>query len=282
MADTTVDTYGFPAGYFLIRSLASNRLVDVDTDAIEDGTEVILWPGKENSLVEYLRNPEANNQVFFIDTSGALCSRSSGHAIGKANSRLLQDDRLVLRHRRPISYPYPNSYSHPVVRFSFDGKTKEISVTFPVDPVHYSTGDPRSVVFEPQSRVVLASIPKRKPPSFVDNAGRFFQSNLVTPFQSNVVNPLTHVLPNLSPMGSPSTTSANPEQVFDGRIELGDDDTLESERGEEGEVDDSPDKNRRLRLVKIEEGRPASDAAIQRRQWEIIPLRRAKAHTGAL
>lgn len=27
------------------------------------------------------RDPQANNQVFFIDTSGALCSRASGHAI---------------------------------------------------------------------------------------------------------------------------------------------------------------------------------------------------------
>ena len=28
-----------------------------------------------------MRSPESNNQVFFVDTSGALCSRSSGHAV---------------------------------------------------------------------------------------------------------------------------------------------------------------------------------------------------------
>lgn len=97
MKDT--GTYGFPLGYFVIRSAASNRVLDVSDDSIEDGADVLLWPEKESSLVESLsfsrqhtstrltiahsgfRDPNANNQVYFIDTSGALCSRSSGHAI---------------------------------------------------------------------------------------------------------------------------------------------------------------------------------------------------------
>jgi hypothetical protein len=45
-------TYGFPAGYFIIRSVATNRLLDVTMDNIEDGTEIILWPEKDTSLVE--------------------------------------------------------------------------------------------------------------------------------------------------------------------------------------------------------------------------------------
>jgi DDB1- and CUL4-associated factor 11 len=72
--------------------------LDILIQFYEDGTEVVLWPEKESSLVEGtygmtldvmmyssdiigMRIPESNNQVFFIDTSGALCSRSSGHAL---------------------------------------------------------------------------------------------------------------------------------------------------------------------------------------------------------
>jgi hypothetical protein len=33
-----LQTFGFPAGYFVIRSVATQRLWDVDADEIEDGT----------------------------------------------------------------------------------------------------------------------------------------------------------------------------------------------------------------------------------------------------
>ena len=36
----------------MIRSVATGRLLDVTQDDIEDGTEIILWPEKETSLVE--------------------------------------------------------------------------------------------------------------------------------------------------------------------------------------------------------------------------------------
>lgn len=47
-----VQTFGFPPGYFVIRSVASDRLWDVAADDVEDGTEIVLWPEKEKSLVE--------------------------------------------------------------------------------------------------------------------------------------------------------------------------------------------------------------------------------------
>ncbi|KAF8899130.1 hypothetical protein BD779DRAFT_62171 [Infundibulicybe gibba] len=121
--NTDTETHGFPPGYFIIRSVANGRVFDVKMDDIEDGTEITLWPEKEKSLVESRRDPHANNQVFFIDTSGALCSRSAGHAldIEGTQTRIFQTsydimphilgDRLVLRHRRPVSYPFPNSYA---------------------------------------------------------------------------------------------------------------------------------------------------------------------------
>ena len=48
----TEANYGFPPGYFVIRSCATGRLLDVECDSVLDGAEVILWPEKESSLVE--------------------------------------------------------------------------------------------------------------------------------------------------------------------------------------------------------------------------------------
>ena len=47
-----IENTGFPSGYFIIRSVASGRLLDVTMDDTEDGTELGLWPEKEKSLVE--------------------------------------------------------------------------------------------------------------------------------------------------------------------------------------------------------------------------------------
>jgi WD repeat-containing protein 23 len=44
--------YGFPVGYFVLRSVSSRRMLDVCSDSVQDGTPVILWPEKDNSLVE--------------------------------------------------------------------------------------------------------------------------------------------------------------------------------------------------------------------------------------
>jgi len=44
--------FGFPPGYFVIRSTSCNRLLDVSLDDTDDSAEIILWPEKESSLVE--------------------------------------------------------------------------------------------------------------------------------------------------------------------------------------------------------------------------------------
>jgi hypothetical protein len=44
--------HGFPLGYFLLGSVSSGRLLDVASDSIQDGAPIILWPEKDNSLVE--------------------------------------------------------------------------------------------------------------------------------------------------------------------------------------------------------------------------------------
>ena len=44
--------FGFPSGYFVIRSLATGRVLDIELDDVSDGAEAILWPEKETSIVE--------------------------------------------------------------------------------------------------------------------------------------------------------------------------------------------------------------------------------------
>jgi len=94
--------HGFPTGRFLLRSVSSGRLLNVASDSVQDGAPIILWPEKDNSLVEGFRRPEAGNQVFFMDTNGVLCGCASGHSLD------VEGGRLVLRHRRPVTLPYPN------------------------------------------------------------------------------------------------------------------------------------------------------------------------------
>ena len=91
-----LNTYGFPQGYFMLHSLATDRVLDVAQGLLEDGTCVILWPMTETSLVECkslntmapprattkigtaMRKPDSNNQVCNMGT----------HPVHGENSRL--------------------------------------------------------------------------------------------------------------------------------------------------------------------------------------------------
>ncbi|KAK2461517.1 hypothetical protein APHAL10511_005980 [Amanita phalloides] len=263
-------THGFPPGYFVIKSIACDRALDVAQDEIEDGTELLLWIEKEKSLVETLRDPNANNQVFFIDASGALCSRASGHAIDVENGR------LVLRHRRPVSYPYPNSYSHPLPMFSFSKQTGEIAVTFESDPSYpYPSRQPSEAWRN--KRYLLTSVPLRRPRTIMEDA-----SDIIS-------NAITLPLAGLSSIfaGSNGTKTENaddrmparPDEVFDGEIDLKENEVVEEERGAEGEVDDSPELYRNVVVVGVAADEGVSRQARSRRIWTVLPLRRLNART---
>jgi hypothetical protein len=43
---------GFPPGCFVLHSVSSGRMLDVSSDSVQDGAPIILWPEKDNSLVE--------------------------------------------------------------------------------------------------------------------------------------------------------------------------------------------------------------------------------------
>ncbi|KAH6917119.1 hypothetical protein BKA70DRAFT_1367634 [Coprinopsis sp. MPI-PUGE-AT-0042] len=277
---------GFPPGFFVIKNSANGKVLDVDSRTVEDGAEVHLWPEKEKSLVEGMRDPESDHQVFFIDSSGVLCSRYSGHAID------IEGDSLFLRHRRPITFPYPNKFSHPPPKFRYDARSGEISVHFDWDSNEPSEGSsssnsasasaqaPRASRSLPavnssnETKYILTAIPKRKPRTILDDASDFFTNTIRNP---------------MSFLGASQAPLTKPEDVFNGSIELDDDDVLENERGEEAEVDDSPELARRVRVIAVD---PTEDLEFKslamneqkrkRRTWDVYPIRKANARTGGL
>lgn len=115
---------------------------------------------------------------------------------------------------------------------------------------------------------LLASKPRIRPKSVIEHATAFF-STAVTSSRSL-----------LSGIGHNKPT---PEQVLD--IDLRDDEILDLDIGEEGEVDDSPDLLRLVRVVTVSptdyDKTVVAPYKALRRQWELLPLRatRAQYHT---
>lgn len=69
--------------------------------------------------------------------------------------------------------------------------------------------------------------------------------------------------------------------MFDrGDIDLRDDEILDLDRGEEGEVDDSPDLLRVVRVVTVspdDYDKTVAPYKALRRKWELLPLRATRA-----
>lgn len=115
---------------------------------------------------------------------------------------------------------------------------------------------------------VISSIPMRKPRTFVDDASEFLSTSI-----SNTFSFLS---------GGSAPPKATPDEVFNGDIDLNEDEVLEQEKGEEAEVDDSPELIRQLHMLSMSQvDLDASEPKAQaRRQFEIMPLRRSIATRG--
>ncbi|KAF8337980.1 uncharacterized protein EI90DRAFT_3041223 [Cantharellus anzutake] len=235
--------------------MANGRLWDVSGNLKADGTMVHLFREKEYSLVEILRDPGADNQLFFIDYTGALCSKPTGHAID------IEDGRLVLRYRRPMTLPFPNSYSHPLPRFVYDPSTGHILVRFACDPSYPPPTENPSLAWKERQYLVTA-VPMPKPPSLLANASQFLAS---------AASKLTFT-PENNPHGN--------REDFD----LRHDEVLEEDRIEDEVDDDSPEHRRNMQIVSIpllsnelrEPGTNIGKRTRERRRWEIVPLHRER------
>jgi len=116
---------------------------------------------------------------------------------------------------------------------------------------------------------IISSVPRRKPRTFVDDASEYLSAGV-----SNAFSFLS---------GGSAPMQARPDEVFDGDIDLNDDEVLEQEKGEEAEVDDSPDLIRRLHMISMSQADldASGPKAQMRRQFEILPLRRSIAMRGS-
>ncbi|KZT54329.1 hypothetical protein CALCODRAFT_499950 [Calocera cornea HHB12733] len=250
-------THGFPSGYFIIRHLSTNRVLDVGGSATSDGTELFLWPEKEGTLVEGLRDKDANNQVFFIDHTGSLCSLVSGHAVD------VQDGTPVLRHRRPYTAPFPNKYSHPLPIFSYDARTNIIRANFATDPAYPDASSPAEAESSANAwrgkDYVLTSVPLKAQPSIINSASNFFLS------------------------------AASQLQLLPSRegaqFEVDEDDVLDADRGDDEDVNDdnSAERWRHAKIVPLPLGwnektsiRGGGKRDRERRRWLVVPLVKAK------
>lgn len=181
------------------------------------------------------------------------------------------DENVVIRHRRPISHPFPNAYSHPLPRFAFDQTTGHITVTFATDPSYPTSADADVATSDWKDKIyLLTEIPMRKPRTIIDDASQLLSSAIAMP---------------LNLFGAHKASQSTPEEVFSsGDIDLREDEILEQERSEEGEVDDSPEKIRFVRVVGLtkEEEKILGEQAKRRCRWDIIALRSTRSRTGGI
>lgn len=172
------------------------------------------------------------------------------------------DGKLVLRHRRPISFPFPNAYSHPVPRFEYDPSTGHLQVRFACDPSYPPPSASPSLAWR-EKKFILTSVPLAKPRSFIEGA-----ASLLTTIPTALATPFTGA----------GTSAGRSGRSDAGDFDLHDHEVVEEERGESGEVDDSPENRRDIRVIAlpfIDKGEylgGSNSKARERRRWEIVPI----------
>jgi len=120
---------------------------------------------------------------------------------------------------------------------------------------------------------LLVSVPMRKPRTILDDASEFISTNIFTP-----ISFLT---------GGPPPAPARPDDVFNGDIDLNEDEILEEERGEEAEMDNSPEPARKVCMISVPTSEKVmmdlllSEKARKRRKWVISPLRTTNKRTAS-
>lgn len=145
-------------------------------------------------------------------------------------------------------------------------------VTFAFDPSYPTTATAETAASTWKDKIfLLTSIPLRRPRTIIDDASEILTSAISMP------------LSFFSGRAAPATP--RPDEVFSsGDIDLREDEILEQDRSEEGEVDDSQEKYRYVRVVGVakEDEQIIAEKAKARREWVVMPLRSTKSRTGAI
>ena len=168
------------------------------------------------------------------------------------------DGRLVLRHRRPQTQPYPNAYSHPLPRFHYHGDTGRLTVKFENDP-EFAGGTAWSA-----KTFYVTALPRNRPRTLLDDATDALASAFRSP---------------LSFFGGPPIPDDSTAAGMDDTFNLRQEEVEEQDRGEDAEDDDDPARDRAVRVIGLtpEEHRELGNKAWARRQWAVVPLRTAAA-----
>lgn len=167
-----------------------------------------------------------------------------------------------------MTLPFPNPYSHPIPQFAYDPSTGHLHVRFSCDPSYAPLSPTPSVKWREQQYLVTSIPLAPKNATLLDTATDFLFSS-ASRLVSGVKSPFV-----------PSFPSSPPEF---GEFNLLDEEVMEEERGEEGDVDNSPEDRRDMRVISlphsairgIHEG--GSRMARERRRWEIVPILRERA-----
>jgi hypothetical protein len=110
----------------------------------------------------------------------------------------------------------------------------------------------------------------RKPRTVFDDASAFLTSA--------ITSPLTLFSGGLGI----SQPKATPDEVFNGDIDLNENEVLDQDRGEDMEIDDSPEGFRRVRVLSIAHDETLGETAKRRRRWQVVPLRKTIASRTSL
>jgi DDB1- and CUL4-associated factor 11 len=171
------------------------------------------------------------------------------------------DGRLVLRHRRRVTQPYPNAYSHPLPGFRYERGPKRIIVDFDNDPEFAGGTAWRAKIFD------LVALPRPRP------RPRTLLGNVTSVLPSALRSPLTLFsgppIPAHDPIAAGTNDTSNLRQK----------EVEEQGHGEVAEDDDDPAHERDVRVIGLTpEGQSElSPKAWTRREWAVLPLRNTAA-----
>jgi len=151
-------------------------------------------------------------------------------------------------------------------KFRFDSQTREITIEFDHNPAYLLSS---SGTDKDGSAHYLVSQPLRKTRTIIDDASEIITTAISSPisFLSDTFN---------------RKSILKPKEIFDGNIDLKGEEIVDEDRGQEDEVDDSPEIGRHVRMVSVIKNNEGelSNRARRRRQWVVSPLRRLNARTG--
>ncbi|KAA1136821.1 hypothetical protein PGTUg99_003772 [Puccinia graminis f. sp. tritici] len=263
----TIETsHRFPSGLFVLRNRSSLKVLDVSGASTLVGTPVIAYNPKRPTLVNGDLLHKENNQLFFLDWHGCLCSASAGLRVDVS-----EEYGLVLTKPQPI-LSRPTRASHPPAEFRYDPMTRTIGVEFKHDPTYSNAtmGEIHSVNYLLEVQP-MSSGSTRKPSSSIINS----------PFP---LEKLSEWFPFSTAKSTPSSSvqACSSSSPVTGRRSMNGSslDEREEEEEEDPDLDDSPDPARVVRVVSVAPGWrekfPSSGTPEARkwakRQWDIASI----------